>query len=92
MKNRFKKVLSMLIIIALLVSSIVMVFADEENVPAIEEQIVETTGAEEASNEAEIPAQEEASIIVEASTDGTAPAAEEASNEETAPAQAEAVA
>ncbi len=84
MKNRFKKVLSMLIIIAMLASSIMMVFAEEENVPAVEGQIVETAGVEEASNEAEAPTQEEASI------QEAAPAQEEAAIEEAAPAQEEA--
>ena len=98
MKNRFKKVLSMLIIIAMLVSSVVMVFAEEEIVPAVEGQIVETAGVEEASNETEAPTQEEASIQEaapiqeEASIEEAAPVQEEATIEEAAPTQAEAAA
>ena len=92
MKNRFKKVLSVLIVIALLVSSIMMVFAEEEAVetPATETVVESAPAAEEAPVQEEAPAAVEAPVQEEAPAAAEAPAQEEASAAVEAPAQEEA--
>ena len=87
MTKRFKKLLSALCIIALLVSSIATVFANgdpEAEVSAAQEPIAEVTATE--SNET----QEVDLIVEEASSQEAAPAAEEAPAQETTPAVEEA--
>ena len=92
MKNRFKKVLSVLIVIALLVSSIMMVFAEEEAVetPATETVVESAPAAEEAPVQEEAPAAVEAPVQEEAPAAAEAPAQEEATAAAEAPVQEEA--
>ena len=96
MTKRFKKLLSALCIIALLVSSIATVFANgdpEAEVPAAQEPVVEATATENNETEeaaAEAPAQEAAPVAAEAPAQEAAPAVEEAPVQEAAPAVTEA--